>query len=317
MEKDQVNTATHEDIGMEVFESAQKPLSTIALFWREIKADKKAVVGLIIVAAIILFSIVASAVITTEAAIEINLANRREAPSWTADGRSGSGLLLGADDGGRNMFHLLVVSTRNSLLLGFTVSIIGIFIGVVVGIIAGFYGGHVDNVIMRIVDTWTMLPGMMFIIALIQLFANFTMGRFIFLLVLFSWMARTRLIRSMALQQRNLDYVHASKTLGTPNIIIIFREVLPNMVSIISANIVLTLSASIGMETGLSLLGYGLPIETPSLGTIIFNATNLTNLQQRWWMWLPAIVLMFVMMLCINFVGQAVSRAADPRQRSI
>jgi peptide/nickel transport system permease protein len=92
---------------------------------------------------------------------------------------------------------------------------------------------------------------------------------------------------------------------------------MPNMVAIMAADIVLTMSATIGVEVGLTLVGFGFPPGVPSLGSIIQNAVNLANLQNRWWMWFPAMLLMFIIMLCINFVGQAVQRVADPRQRMV
>jgi peptide/nickel transport system permease protein len=170
---------------------------------------------------------------------------------------------------------------------------------------------------MRIVDTWSLVPAMMFMIAIIAITPNRTVWHMIFLLTAFGWMGRTSLLRSMALAQRNLDYVAASKTLGTRNITIIFREVMPNLVAIISANIVLTVAGNIGIETGMSLLGFGLPFGTPSIGTMIQAAINPSNLQLRWWTWAPAIIVVFLMSMSINFVGQAVSRAADAKQRLV
>jgi peptide/nickel transport system permease protein len=139
----------------------------------------------------------------------------------------------------------------------------------------------------------------------------------ILLLVAFSWMGRARLIRSVALQQRNMEYVSASKTMGTRNLVIMFREVVPNLLPVIAPDVVLTIATTIGVETGLSMLGFGLPQSTPSLGSIINNAMVLINLQQRWWMWFPAILLIFTLTLCINFIGQAIQRVADPRQRLV
>jgi peptide/nickel transport system permease protein len=92
---------------------------------------------------------------------------------------------------------------------------------------------------------------------------------------------------------------------------------MPNLVSITAANIVLTLAGGIGMETGLSLLGFGLPMGTPSLGTIIGFSTDPANLRLRWWIWFPAILMVFLLSMSINFVGQAVSRAADAKQRLV
>jgi len=294
---------------------AKKPPSTMKLFWREMRHDPFAMVGLVVFIGILLFLIIASMIIGTEAALARDLHNRLMAPSWVEGGAPG--YILGTDPAGRNIFYLLVISGRNSIFLGFSISIISIIIGVVIGIVSGFYGGHVDNVVMRIVDTWMMLPSLMIMIVLISMWDTFTMTRFIFLLVAFTWMGRTRLIRSMALQQRHMDYVAASKTLGTRNVVIIFREVMPNLVSIIMANVVLTMAGSIGIETGLTLLGYGLPIDSPSLGTLINHATTPAHLQNRWWLWFPAILMVFIIMLSINFIGQAVSRAADPQQRMV
>jgi peptide/nickel transport system permease protein len=96
-----------------------------------------------------------------------------------------------------------------------------------------------------------------------------------------------------------------------------FREIVPNLFPVLAPDVVLTMAATIGVETGLSMLGFGLPIETPSLGTLISNAMVLINLQHRWWNWFPAIALIFVISLSINFVGQAIQRVADPRQRMV
>jgi peptide/nickel transport system permease protein len=89
------------------------------------------------------------------------------------------------------------------------------------------------------------------------------------------------------------------------------------MVSIVAAQIVLTMSTIIGIEVGLTLLGFGMRPGTPSIGYLLTNAMQFSNLAHRWWMWAPTVVLLLVIMLSINFVGQAISRAADPRQRMV
>jgi peptide/nickel transport system permease protein len=94
-----------------------------------------------------------------------------------------------------------------------------------------------------------------------------------------------------------------------------FREVLPNIGSLIIVNLTLNLAGNMGLETGLTFLGFGLPFNTPSLGTLISYAAIPENMQKRWWQWLPASLLIVIMMLCINFVGQAIKRAADAKQR--
>jgi len=298
---------------LEVYEVVKVP-SMLTLTLREIKADKFALTAAIIIIVMLGAIIIAAPIITTEAATVVNIRNRHQPPSWVEGGAPG--YLLGTDNGGRNMLHLLVVASRNSLIIGIGVAILSIIVGFIIGLIAGYYGGHVDNVIMRLVDTWMMIPTMMFIVAMVEILDR-NIVNMIFLLVVFGWTGRARLIRSVTLQQRNYDYVSASKTMGTRNIVIMFREVVPNLLPVMAPDIVITVAATIGVETGLSMLGFGLPQHTPSLGTIVNNAMVLINLQQRWWMWFPAILLIFILSLCINFVGQAIQRVADPRQRMV
>jgi len=298
---------------LEMFK-AMRPLSTPALFWREIRHDPLALCGLIVITFILLFCTIYGGIIGSEAAMEIDLWNRYQRPFWQEGGAPG--MLLGTDQGGRNVFHLLLVSARNSIALGWSVAMISLIIGTIVGLISGYYGGQTDNVIMRFVDTMMMMPGLMVIIVLVSVLDR-TMFNFIFILVLFGWIGSARLMRAMALQQRNMDYVSASKTLGTRNVMIIIRKVFPNMVSIVSANIVLALSTNIGIEVTLTILGFGMRPGTPSIGYLMMNAMSLGNLANRWWLWAPTIILLLVIMLSINFVGQAVQRAADPRQRMV
>ena len=297
---------------LELYE-IKKPPSIFALYWREIRADKLCLLAFIVIVSIMGFVIIMSPIITTDAATTVNLPLRHSPPSWVYGGVEG--FILGTDHGGRNMYYLLVVAARNSLLIGFGVGIVSLSAGIFIGLIAGYYGGHFDNVVMRLVDTWVMIPSFMFIIALIEMTPNFTIWRFILYLSIFGWMGHARLIRNGTLQLSNMDYVVASKTLGTYGYKIIMRKILPNLAPIIMPIVVLTMSTSIGIEVGLTILGFGLPIGSPSLGTIVQNAVHLGNLQHRWWMWLPAIMLMFVMCLSINFVGQAMQRASDPKQR--
>jgi peptide/nickel transport system permease protein len=167
---------------------------------------------------------------------------------------------------------------------------------------------------MRISDTWAMIPFVMVVIVLLNIYGR-TVGNFILFFTIFGWVGRARVLRAAALSQRQMDYVNASKTLGTPNMTIIVREMLPNLIDVTVANFVLTIAANIGIETGLSLLGFGLGWNFPSLGVMMQNAVNPMYLQHFPWVWAPALVLVCVMMLCVNFVGNALQRVADPKQR--
>jgi peptide/nickel transport system permease protein len=275
--------------------------------WREIKHDKMALFSLILLTAIFLTIYVGSLFLDLKVITKIDIFNIYAAPSaanW-----------LGTDYGGRDVFGTLIIGAKNSVTIGIIITIITGIIGLTIGLTAGYFGGVVDNVIMRIIDFVIILPMLMIIIVLITVVPVFNVYTFIAILSIFLWTGKARLIRSKTLAERELDYVNASKTLGTPNWKIIMFEVLPNLSSIIIVNMTLTLAGNIGIETGLTFLGFGLPESVPSLGTLVAYASNPEVIQNKWWVWLPASLLILVIMLCINFIGQALKRAADARQR--
>lgn len=278
--------------------------------WREIYTDKLAFVAFILFIVIVATVYIWALTIDQDAATLVHLGQRDRAPSATN--------WLGTDPGGRDMMQQLILSARNSFNIAFIVTIAGAIIGILFGLFAGFYGRHVDNVLMRILDFFAMVPTFMLVIVFVSVIHNYSVVTFALLMIaLVSWQGTARLIRIKALQQGTLDYVSASKTLGTPNIVIIFREVLPNLVSIITSNFTINLAANMGIETGLTFLGFGLPFATPSLGRLVFYASVPANMINRPWQWLPAALLIIIMMLCINFVGQALNRAADAKKRMV
>jgi len=279
------------------------------VMWREVYHDKLALVGLILFVLIVGLVYIWAALLDFDAAMRINILTRDMPPSLQH--------LLGTDRSGRDMLLQLILSARNSFNIAFIVTFGGTAIGMFVGLIAGFYAGQVDNIIMRVIDFIGMVPFIMMIIVFVSLVPNYTPAIFALIFVAFTWQTTARLIRSMALQQRNYDYVSASKTLGTRNFVIIFREILPNLVSISVSNFTLTLAANMGIETGLTFLGFGLPFGSPSLGRLVEYARSPDNLVLRPWLWLPAALLIIIMMLCINFVGQALNRAADAKKRLV
>lgn len=277
------------------------------LIWREILHDKFAFISFILFFVILITVFIGSMFVDPSSSAKINLATLNKAPS--------AKYILGTDASGRDMLTQLFLGARNSFLIAFGVTILCGMIGILIGLNAGFYGGRVDNAIMRILDFFSMLPRLMIIIVLVSLIPKYNVITFILVITAFGWISDARLVRAKTLQQSSLDYVQASKTLGTKNIVIMLREVLPNITSLIIVNLTLNLAGNMGLETGLTFLGFGLPFSTPSLGTLISYAAVPENMQKRWWQWLPASLLIIVMMLCINFVGQAIKRAADAKQR--
>jgi len=275
---------------------------------REFLKDKIALAALIILTLIFLFIYIGPFFINEATALKVNILQRYKAPGV-------NGFLLGSDEGGRDVFAMLVIVARNSVTIGFTITILTCIIGIIVGLISGYYGKWVDTTLMRIVDFIMILPTLMIIIVFVTVIPNYTLFHFILIMTLFYWVGSARLLRTRTLQEASLDYVNASKTLGSSDLQIMFREILPNISSLIIVNLILRLAGNIGIETGLTYLGFGLPFTTPSLGTLISAAKNADIIQNKLWVWLPATILIFVMMLCINYVGQALQRAADSRQR--
>ena len=275
---------------------------------REFLKDKIALAALIILTSLFL-SISIGPFFSNEAtALKVNILQRYKAPGV-------NGFLLGSDEGGRDVFAMLVIGARNSVTIGFTITILTCIIGIIVGLISGYYGKWVDTTIMRIVDFIMILPTLMIIIVFVTVIPNYTLFHFIIIMTLFFWVGSARLFRTRTLQEASLDYVNASKTLGSSDLQIMFREILPNISSLIIVNLILRLAGNIGIETGLTYLGFGLPYTTPSLGTLISAAKTQDIIENKMWVWLPATILILVMMLCINYIGQAFQRAADARQR--
>jgi len=292
-------------------EETLKALSREQSFWnvlkREFKVDKLATACLIILIIIFAVLFIGSALLDQEEVMKIDLKYKYEPP--------GDKFILGADLGGRSIAGQLLIGGRNSVLIGFAVTILTSFIGIVVGLITGYYGGKVDNIIMRICDFISILPATLLIITFVVVIPDYTMWHFIFIMSIFYWVGMTRLVRSKALSESRRDYVNASKIMGTSDIKIMFGSILPNISSIIIVDLILEFAGNIGIETGLSFLGFGLPPSTPSLGTLVSYARTPGAMSSKLWLWLPASLLILVMMLCINYVGQAVKRASDAKQR--
>jgi len=275
---------------------------------KEIWRDKVALLGLILFIATLGIAFIVGGMLDADYVQRIHVLNRDRAPG------TGFGI-LGTDDGGRDMLRMLFLSTRNSLALAFIVTITTFTIGYTVGLFAGFYGGYTDMVILRIIDFFVMVPTIMVIIVANVALPVWNVPVFAAVLILMNWFTGARLLRARTLQESAKDYVLASKTLGTPNIAIIFKKILPNVVSIMLVNFILGLANSIGLETGLTVIGYGLPFGIPSIGRLIALARNPIVLQHRPWQWVPAVIVIVGVTLCIYAIGAAVRRAVNPRQR--
>src|SRR5690625_2488275 len=218
-------------------ESSQSP-SGLIILWREIVRDKLALVSLIFLVLITTFVYGIALFLDQSEIIKVDLFAIHEPPSkefW-----------LGTDYGGRDVFGQLIIGTRNSLSIGILVTLMTGAIGIIFGLVSGYFGGTIDNIFMRILDFFMILPFLMIVIAFVAIVPDYSIVSFSIIMTAFLWMGIARLIRSKALQERELDYVSASKTLGSSDFKIMFTQVLPNLSSIIIVTLTLNLSAKIG-----------------------------------------------------------------------
>ncbi|MEG0472055.1 MAG: ABC transporter permease [Solibacillus sp.] len=294
---------------IETIESVSSPPTGIQVVLREFKKDKLAMFSLIgIIALMTAILFLAFRVIDQETVMKISLLDRFTEPGVR-------GYILGADEAGRDMFGQLIIGAKNSILIAVAVTVLANIVGIGLGIIMGYYGGFIDNFFMRIIDFFITLPTLMIIIVVVTIIPKYGLTELILILAAFQWMGTARLVRSKALSEARRDYISASKTMGTSDFVIMFKGLLPNLSSLLIVELTLNFAGNVGVETGLSFLGFGLPPSTPSLGTLIKNAMNPIILSSKWWVWLPASILILVLMLGINYVGQALRRAADAKQR--
>lgn len=274
---------------------------------REFKKDQVAQFALILLALITIAIFVGALFVPRASFTDVNIMDQYLAPMT-------DGHIFGTDNGGKDIFTLLLVAARNSLTIAFFVTVLILALGTIGGLVTGYFGGKFDLIFMRFIDFMTILPVMMIIIVLVTVVPNYNMWTLIVIMTLLGWFNTVRLIRARTLVETNRDYVRASKTSGTSNIKIIFREIFPNLSSLIIVEATLMFAGNIGLETSLSFLGFGLPASTPSLGTLINYATDPETMTARPWVWVPAAVVILLYTLLIMLIGQALRRVADQRQ---
>ncbi|AMA64207.1 MAG: ABC transporter permease [Kurthia gibsonii] len=284
------------------------PATGLKVVWREFKKDKLAMTSLIVLVGIIVVTFVWAFTIDREELMQISLYDEFAQPGT-------NGFILGADQGGSDILGQLILGTRNSLTIAIAITLITGVLGVGIGLAAGYFGGIVDAIIMRIMDFYMTLPTLMIIIVFVTIVPKYNVTTFVLIMSAFLWVGTARLIRSKVLSEGKRDYVSASKTMGTGNFAIMLKGILPNISSLLIVELTLNFAGNVGIETGLTYLGFGLPPNVPSLGTLVGAASNPVVLENNWWVWLPASILILVLMLAINYVGQALRRAADSKQR--
>lgn len=279
-------------------------ISQTKKIWRRFCRNRLAVLGLLILSFFVLLSTLAP-FLTDYDPNRSNLRNRNLPPSKEH--------IFGTDDMGRDIFARTLYGGRISLSVGLVSVGISLSIGVVLGAIAGFSGGIIDTVIMRIADVFYSFPFMILAITISSIFGPSIYNTMIILGIL-SWPSSARLLRAEFLKLKNTDFSVAAGAVGASPARIMFRHILPNAISPLLVSATLGVASAILSEAGLSFLGLGVPPPAPSWGNMLNRARPLHILATMPWMWLPPGIAIFVIVLSINFVGDGLRDAFDPRQ---
>jgi peptide/nickel transport system permease protein len=215
----------------------------------------------------------------------------------------------------RDVLQLVVNGARTSLLIGFLSMLIGVGIGTFVGAVAGYAGGFLDNVLMRIVDVMLSLPILFVILVASRFFGGGNVLLIIIIFGVFSWMGIARLVRSLFLSIREREFVEAARAVGVRDRRIIFRHILPNAVSPIIVTASLVVGGNIIGEAFVSFLGFGVNPIYPTWGNVLSNALTFVLQGNWWWPFFPGLAIIMTV-LAVNFIGDGLRDALDPRSRA-
>lgn len=218
--------------------------------------------------------------------------------------------LLGTDDTGRDLLSRLIHGTRISISIGLVAVSIYMTIGVILGSLAGYFGGWVDIAISRLVELMICFPVFFLIIAIVAYLPQ-SIYNIMIVIGLTGWARVARLVRGEFLRVRNIDYVAASQALGFSTPRIIFRHVLPNAMAPIFVSATFGVAVAILTESSLSFLGFGVPPNVASWGSILAKAREL--LPAGWWITTFPGVAIFLTVTVLNLVGEGLRDAMDPR----
>lgn len=217
---------------------------------------------------------------------------------------------LGTDDRGRDVVARLIYGFRISVLFGLILALVASVVGILAGAVQGYFGGWIDLVLQRFIEIWTSIPRLYLLITISSIVAP---GFFVLLgiLLLFEWTALVGVVRAEFLRARNFEYVNAARALGLSDRKIMVRHVLPNAMVATLTLLPFVLNGSITTLTSLDFLGFGLPPGSPSLGELLQQGKS--NLQAPW-LGLSGFIVIALMLSLLNFIGEAVRDAFDPRK---
>ncbi len=223
---------------------------------------------------------------------------------------------LGTTQLGHDLMARMMKATQNSILVGLVAATIGVTIGTVWGAVAGFYRGWIDAVMMRIVDVIIVVPVLViYLVVAGSIRGGASWYGLAILIGLFAWTAESRIIRGHVMSLREREYIEAARAMGASDVRIIFRHLIPNTTSIIVVAFTLAIAIAIIAEAALSFLGFGIRPPDISLGQMIQQAQTAVFVRP-WLFYLPGLMIVAIV-LAINFIGDGLRDALDPRQTMV
>ena len=273
------------------------------LVWQRFRRHRLALVSACLLVVLTLIAVFAP-IVAGQSPIAIDMYATNAAPS--------AHHYLGTDSFGRDIWARLVYGTRVSLSVGVVAVSIYTLIGLVFGALAGYYGGWIDSTIMRLTDTVLCFPTLTIIILAVAVLGP-SIYNVMIVIGLLGWPSTARLVRGEFLALREREFIVAARMVGVRDGQIIIRHLLPNALYPLIVSSTLGIAGAILTEAGLSFLGLGVQQPTASWGNMLTEAQRLTVLQKYPWQWLPPGMAIAIAVLIINFVGDGLRDALDPR----
>jgi peptide/nickel transport system permease protein len=286
--------------------------------WDSFRAHRAAFIGLCVLGTMMVICLLGPFVLQDPEAIDMDILGY-SAPS--------SAHLLGTDSLGRDVLARVVSAGRTSLAIGFVVAIGAAMIGATIGVSAGYFGGKTDSGLMWFANVIMAIPGLPLLMTVATIVASpdSKIGplikhfpewmRIAFVLVCLGWMGISRVVRSQVVSLRNQEFVEAAIALGGSHKRVMAVHILPNCVSVLAVFTTLAVSSAIIGESALSFLGLGVQPPTATWGNMLAEGKDLITILQYWWVvWFPALSI-FVTVLSVNFIGDGVRDALDPKSQ--
>lgn len=296
------------------------PLGLGQLAWRRFRRHKPAIFGIIVLVLLFLYAFGGSFFVTEKYANDTDTSLRLLPPSAAHP--------FGTDAIGRDVLARSIYGGQISLLIGLTAVIIETVLGILVGALAGYYGGVVDSILMRITEAMLNIPVIFLLIVMAKYFGGKIpeidiLGRvfsgsvvvIVIIIGLTSWMYLARIVRAEFLSLKENEFILAARATGTKNIEIIFRHILPNSIAPIVVSATLGVANAILSEAYISFLGLGVQPPTATWGNMLDGANN--YLSDAPWLWFFPGLLIVLTVLSINFLGDGMRDALDPRSRTV